>query len=209
MLRKNFIEFLGTFFLVLTVGISQNPFAIGGVLAALVYMGGYISGAHYNPAVTLAALLNGKINLKAALQYMVVQLLAGVVAAAAVETINDTAFIPTVAEGAKMSSALLVEVLFTFLLAFVVLHVAYSDKVKNNHYYGAAIGLTLMTAAFIGGPTSGGAFNPAVGLSPYLYKFADLSKNIDAAGFYLIGPMIGGILAGMAYKMTQSIKTTK
>ncbi len=209
MLRRNVIEFIGTFFLVLTVGLTLNPFAIGGVLAALVYMGGYISGAHYNPAVTIAVLLNGKIKFPAAIQYMVVQMLGGIAAAAAIALINGSSFTPSIVETVKISNALVVEVLYTFLLASVVLHVAVTDKVKNNHYYGAAIGLTLMTAAFVGGPTSGGVFNPAVGVSPYLYNFQAIGRSMDTVTLYLIGPIVGGILAGMVYKILPGAKSDK
>lgn len=204
MQKKNFIEFLGTFFLVLTVGLSQNPFAIGGVLAALVYMGGYISGAHYNPAVTLALLLNKKIEIADALQYWTMQIAGGVAAAAMVGIITGTAFAPVVPEGAQTSGALLVETLFTFLLAFVILHVAATKKTKDNQYYGAAIGITLMTAAFVGGPLSGGAFNPAVGAAPYILKLTEITEYLGTLTLYLIGPLAGGFFAGMVYKMMES-----
>lgn len=204
MLRKNFIEFLGTFFLVLTVGLSQNPFAIGGVLVALVYMGGYISGAHYNPAVTLALLINKKIEITEAVQYWVVQMAGGIAAAAMVGIITGSSFMPVVPDGAETSGALLVETLFTFLLAFVVLHVAATKKTKDNQYFGAAIGITLMTAAFVGGPLSGGAFNPAVGAAPYILKLAEISEHLGTFTLYLIGPLAGGFFAGMVYKMMES-----
>ncbi len=207
MLRKNFIEFLGTFFLVLTVGISQNPFAIGGVLAALVYMGGYISGAHYNPAVTLAILINKKIQFSEAIQYWMVQIAGGAVAAALVEVITGNRFLPAVPEGALTSGAFVIETLFTFLLCFVILHVAATKKTKDNQYYGAAIGITLMTAAFVGGPLSGGAFNPAVGAAPYILELAKISENMGTMSLYLIGPLSGGFLAGMVYKVMENPKS--
>ncbi|MBP9691092.1 aquaporin [Candidatus Woesebacteria bacterium] len=205
MVRKNFIEFIGTFFLVLTVGLSQNPFAIGGVLAALVYMGGYISGAHFNPAVTLALLLNKKIDMTSAIQYWVVQMAGGVAAAALVGIISGTAFAPTIPTGSEMGASLLVETLFTFLLAFVVLHVAATKKTEGNQYYGAAIGITLMTAAFVAGPISGGAINPAVGAAPHLLNIMKLGENLPTMGLYLIGPLAGGFFAGMVYKMLEPV----
>jgi len=203
MIRKNFTEFLGTFFLVLTVGISQNPFAIGGVLVALVYMGGYISGAHFNPAVTLAAYMNKKLSASVAIQYVISQMAGGVAAAAMVGIIVGTAFLPAVPSGADMSAALLVEILFTFLLAFVILHVAATKETKGNQYYGAAIGITLMTAAFVAGPISGGAINPAVGVAPYILKLSSIGESLQTIGIYSLGPLAGGFFAGMIYKMMQ------
>lgn len=207
MVRKNAIEFLGTFFLVLTVGISQNPFAIGGVLAALVYMGGYISQAHYNPAVTLAMLINKKIQLPTAIRYWIVQIAGGVVASAMVNIITGKSFLPVIPDGAQMSGAFLIETLFTFLLCFVILHVAATKKTKDNQYYGAAIGLTLMTAAFVGGPLSGGAFNPAVGAAPYILELSKIPEHFGTVSLYMIGPLAGGFLAGMIYKMMEVNKS--
>lgn len=194
------IEFLGTFFLILTVAFTGNPLAIGGVLVALVYMGGYISGAHYNPAVTLTMLVTNKIKSFEAIQYIITQMTAGIFAALVYNMITANKFIPAIAADSNSTSAFLVELIFTFLLCFVILNVAATDKTKGNNYFGLAIGFTLMVAAFAAGPISGGAINPAVGISPLLYDFANIGKNIGTIGIYLLGPISGGVLAGLIYK---------
>src|SRR5258705_11189484 len=147
-MKRYVVEFIGTFFLVLIIALSQNPLAIGIGLAALVYMGGYISGANYNPAVTLALWINKKIDTRTGLVYMLTQLVAGICAAGVYFFINNMLFIPTPGPNVSFGSAFIVEVLFTFLLASVVLHVAATDKTKGNDYYGAAIGFTVLAAAF-------------------------------------------------------------
>lgn len=200
-MKKYFIEFIGAFFLILTVALTGNPIAIGFVLATLVYMGGYISGGHYNPAVTLAVLFIKKIDTRSALIYMIAQVLGGFVAAAAYLFIMGTTFVPTLGERVEPQSALFVEILFTFLLAFVVLNVAVTEKTKGNDYYGLAIGLALMVGAFAAGPVSGGVFNPAVAVGPMLFDFEQISTNAVNLLIYIAGPLLGGALAGLIYKI--------
>lgn len=201
--KKLLVEFIGTFFLVLTVAFTGDPLAIGGVLIALVYMGGYISGAHYNPAVTVALLINKKISSQEAQSYILTQFIAAIVASATFLFITGDKFSPTIARSATLATGGVVEILFTFLLATVVLHTAVTDKTKNNHYYGLAIGLSLMVGAFAGGPISGGAFNPAVGAGPLLFDLRNLGEHLSLIFFYLITPTIGGALAGWVYRQLQ------
>ncbi len=200
MLNKLKIEFLGTFFLILTIALTGNPLAIGGVLVALVYMGGYISGAHYNPAVTLSMMVTNKIKSAEAVKYIATQMTAGIFAALVYNLIAEKKFIPSIASDTNFVSAFFVELIFTFLLCSVILHVAATDKTKGNDYFGVAIGFTLMIAAFAGGPISGGAFNPAVGISPLLYDITNIGSHLMHIGLYLAGPISGGIIAGIMYK---------
>ncbi len=199
-MKKYVVEFIGTFFLILVIALTGNPLAIGAVLTALVYMGGYISGANYNPAVTLALLMNKKIDQQTAIRYMLTQLLAGIAAAAVYFVVANKTFVPQMGADVSIFSALTVEIVFTFLLASVVLHVAATDKTKGNDYYGLAIGLTVMAIAFAGGPISGGAYNPAVGVSPLLFDVPHLGSHLVSLLIYLIGPFAGGALGGLVYK---------
>jgi aquaporin Z len=194
------MEFIGTFFLLLVVAFTGNPMAIGAVLVALVYMGGYISGAHYNPAVTISLWISNKIETTLAAKYIIVQMIAGLFAAAFFNIIDGTKFLPTPSADADLAGAFLIEALLTFLLCSVILHVAATDKTKDNNYYGIAIGFALLAIAYVGGPISGGAFNPAVGVSPLLYDFMNFGPHFIHITLYLVGPVVGGILAGMVYK---------
>lgn len=202
-MNKYIVEFIGTYFLVLTIGLSGNPLAIGGVLVAMVYMGGYISGAHYNPAITLGILIQKKIKAKQAGFYMLIQLVAALLAAATYQLVHGGKMLVSPGAGVGFGAALMVEIIFTFALVSVVLHTAVSQKTKGNNYYGIAIGFILMVAAFAGGPISGGAFNPAVGLGPNLYNWGPLSSHISHLWLYFIGPFVGGILASLVYGVTQ------
>lgn len=200
-MKKYIIEFIGAFFLVLTIALTGNPIAIGFVLVALVYMGGYISGGHYNPAVTLAILLTKNIKPPTALVYMLVQLAGGIAAALVYSYVHAGKFIPAMNPNATMSQAILLETIFTFLLCSVVLHVAVAKETKGNNYFGLAIGLTVMVGAFAAGPISGGAFNPAVGIGPLLADFGNIAAHTDSLLLYLIGPFLGSIIAAFIYKL--------
>lgn len=198
-MSKYLVEFIGAFFLVLTIALSANPLAIGVVLVAMVYMGGYISGAHYNPAVTLAVYLRGKIELLPAATYIIFQILGGFIAAVVARYVTGTFFVPAPGPEVTGQAVFLVELLYTFALATVVLHVATSVGTEDNEYYGLAIGFTVMAAAFAGGPISGGVYNPAVAIGPILYDTANTGVNASHLLMYILGPLAGGALAGLVY----------
>ena len=194
------MEFIGTLFLVLAVGLTGNPIAIGVTLAAMVYMGANISGAHYNPAVTVAIWLRGKLKKSEIPRYVLAQLLGAVTASVIIIFVGET-FIPEPAFNITFWQAILIEILFTFALASVILTVATSNKFKGNYIYGLAIGLTLAAGAFVGGPISVGVYNPAVGLGPIILSLIlGNSYPINLIILYTIGPLTGGILAAIIFK---------
>ena len=199
-MKKYIIEFIGTFFLVLTVAFTGNPIAIAAILVSMIYMGGYISGAHYNPAVTLAVLVRGKITILDAVVYWVVQILAALCAALLYFTVTGKYFIPAPDIQTPFQTAILMEALFTFALATVVLHVATADETQGNQYYGLAIGFVILAGAFAGG-LSGGAYNPAVGVGPLLANISNIGVRMQSVWIYLIGPLSGGLLAGILFRL--------
>jgi aquaporin Z len=168
----------------------------------MVYMGGHVSGAHYNPAVTLAILLRKKIEAKDAAVYMVFQVVGAMLAAAVYYFLMGKTFAPAPAPEVGAAKPLLVEILFTFALASVVLNVATHSKTAGNSFYGLAIGFTVLAAAFAGGPISGGAYNPAVAVGPILMD-AVLGEGtgLGQLWLYLVGPFIGGAAAAIVFKM--------
>ena len=196
-MRKFATEFIGTFFLVFTIGCTGiaagpgviAPLAIGAALMVMIYAGGHVSGAHYNPAVTTAVFLRGRMPAADVAPYIAAQLLGAAAAAAAVVTRTAAAAAPF---HAARHEAFVAEFLFTFALAYVVLNVATAKATSGNSYFGLAIGFTVLTGAFAVGHVSGGAFNPAVavgasimGLLPWsniwLYFAADLLGGAAAA----------------------------
>ena len=207
-MNKYIIEFLGTFFLVLIIGLSQNPVAIGLGLAVLVYMGAHISGAHYNPVVSLAMLINNQIELKEFSFYLASQLLGSVVATYFIMLLGND--FNVVSNTNDISSFFVAEILFTFLLVFVILNVALNKNLKGNQFYGLAIGLTVTAGAFAVGNISGGVFNPAVSFGPSLFSFIDpqvVGSNVSSSDFfiyYLISGTIGSVIASYLYKKVYS-----
>jgi len=204
---KLLTEFIGSFFLVLTVGLtvlSGTPFAplaIGAALMVMVYMGGHISGGHYNPAVTLGAALRGAMDRRDVVPYWVAQLVGALAAAAVVQAVVGATFAPAPGPEAGTLAAVLVEVLFTFALVLVVLNTATAEETAGNSYFGLAIGFTVVVGAFAGGGVSGGAFNPAVGTGPILWQTLAGNGSLSNLWLYLVGPFLGGWLAAVVFKL--------
>lgn len=205
-MNKYITELIGTFFLVLTIGLSGNPIAIGVALAALVYMGGHISGAHYNPAVSLAIFLRKQLSARDLGMYIIFQVLGSLLAALAVLYILGTTFGPAPAANVDFLKATVIEFLFTFALALVVLNVATTRKNEGNSYYGIAIGFVILAAAAAGGPLSGGAFNPAVAIGSHIVDAIRGGELYEHLVIYLIGPFLGGFLAPFVFKYTNPIE---
>jgi aquaporin Z len=203
-------ELIGTFFLVLTVGLVSlsgaplGAIAIGAVLMVMVYMGGHVSGAHYNPAVSLALAFAGKLEKRDLVPYWIAQLTGAVLATLAVRTILGRTFAPAPAPEATTLAAWLVEILFTFALALVVLNTATHPKTAGNSYYGLAIGFTVGVGAIAGGPISGGAFNPAVGVGPALVHAAVSGGTLVNVPLYIVAPCLGAILAAFVFRPQES-----
>jgi aquaporin Z len=194
-MKKYIVEFIGTFFLVFTVGSTVvppgigalAPIAIGASLMVMVFAGGYISGGHFNPAVTFAVWIRGKFPKGDLIPYWIAQILAAFVAAWTVHFFKPEGAVLEMSIVPK--AALLAEFLFTFALAWVVLHTATAGGTKGNSFYGVAIGMTVMVGAFAVGGVSGGAFNPAVatgitlmGLSGWNHFWVFLIGELGGAG---------------------------
>ncbi|MFQ5941972.1 MAG: MIP/aquaporin family protein [Anaerolineales bacterium] len=199
-MNRYIVEFIGTFFLVFTVGMVSfgpgvgdlAPLAIGSVLAVMIYAGGHISGGHYNPAVTLAVWLRGKVSAGGAIAYWVVQIAAGIVAAAVVLFLKDSS---ATAATYDVVPVLVAEFLFAFALCFVVLNVATAKSTEGNSYFGFAIGFTVLVGAYAVGNVSGGVFNPAVAVGITIMGMSELASIWT----YLVATLSGGVAAALTF----------
>lgn len=203
--RKLVTEAIGTFFLVLTIGCTVifsgdagkgiiPPLAIGSALMVMIFAGGHISGAHYNPAVSLAAMVRGRLPKGELVPYWVAQLVGAALAACAAMYL--TGGVPKSAgPPADMMKALLAEFLFTFALAYVVLNVATSKANSGNSFYGLAIGFTVLTGAFAVGSISGGAFNPAVAVAAGIMGLI----HLPSIWIHIVADLAGGLVAGLMF----------
>ena len=171
--------------------------AIGVMASALAH----VSGGHFNPAVTLGALVGRQISLRLALVYWVSQLLGATVAAVMLLGVFAPAEwqpyklgTPTLGPTVGWGSAILVEAVLTFFLAFVVYGTGIDPKGSFNAVGGLAIGLTISLDIMMGGPLTGAAMNPARWFGP-----AVVAQFFDNWYVYWIGPFLGAIVAGLLY----------
>ena len=201
-MTKYAAELIGTFVLMLTVATAAGEGAvlaavgIGSALMVMVYATGHISGGHLNPAVSLAAVVRGRLPAGELVPYWVAQVVGALLAALVGMWLVD---IPQAAafSGSLILKAFVSELLFTFALAFVVLNTATSKDHPNNSFYGLAIGFTVLAGAVAVGPISGAAFNPAVAIGMSLSGLAAWAS----IWVYLVACLLGGALAGLVFRL--------
>ena len=207
-MKKYIVEFIGTFFLVFAIGMSVirpgagdfAPFAIAATLMVMIYAGGHVSGAHFNPAVTVAVWLRGKCPTAEVGPYIGSQVAGALVASLCVKALKTGLVARAASMGAATSfeilPALLAEFLFTFALVWVVLNVATAKGTTGNSFYGAAIAFTVLAGAFAVGGVSGAVFNPAVAVGV-------CTMGLVAWGsfwIYLVANFAGGWAAAAVFK---------
>lgn len=200
-------EIIGTFFLVFTIGMTvvdphgagaMAPLAIASALVAMVYAGGHISGAHYNPAVSLALYIRGSLSPFDLIVYWIAQLVGALKAAFCVLYLKGAS--AQAALSIDVPKVLLAEFIFTFVLCLVVLNVATAKKTSGNHYFGLAIGLVIVAGAYSVGPISGAAFNPAVSFGAVLLNLGSLGD----VWVYVVAQGLAAIVAALVFRLTES-----
>lgn len=207
-MKKYFGEFIGAFFLVLTVIMTSNnpsivpmaPFAVAGIYLAMLYAAGTGPIGYFNPAITVALLMRGKLDRGTALYYGIVQLIASVLAAAIGVYLRDSGGAVDLVERVNEQpiSAVLGEFLGVFALTYVVLQTRTTPETAPNPLNGLAIGFTLLAATYALGGLSGGVFNPALylgGSVAGLYAWDDILV-------YLIGAFLGAAAASTAVQLS-------
>jgi aquaporin NIP len=212
-MKKYLAEFIGTFGLVfcgagaVTVNevtggaITHVGVAIsfGLIIMTMIYALGDISGAHFNPAVTLAFAVSKNFPWKEVGPYFLSQLAGAFLASGALRFIFPTADLmgTTLPAGTDLQSFVL-EILLTFFLVFVILRVATGTK-EQGMFAGLAIGGTILLDAMFGGPISGASMNPARSLAP-----AIVSGNIEHLWIYLTAPFMGALIAAIIYGLLKT-----
>ena len=206
-MQKYLVEFIGTFFFVLTIVCVVNgaaegnfllPLAIGSALMIMVYAGGHISGAHYNPAVTLGVLMRGKVAGGDVPGYIISQLLGAILAAViGASLLGKGSIMGGTGMPPNTTAAFVAELLGTFALVWVVLQTATTKSTAGNSYYGLAIGFTVVVMAYaLGGFGTGGCFNPAIAVGAAMNGLA----SWGTAGLAIVADLIGAVLAALAFK---------
>jgi len=167
----------------------------------MVFMGGHVSGAHYNPAVTLGVFLRGKIPLKKALFYVFTQVLAAITASACGYWLTGVHPAPGPAPSFTSGHAFVVEVLYTLILVLVVLNVATTESQEDNSFFGLAIGFIVCVGAFSVGGISGAVFNPAVGTG-LLLVHAFAGGSFQDIWIFWLAPLLGAVGAALVFRIT-------
>jgi glycerol uptake facilitator-like aquaporin len=194
-MKQYLVEIIGIFFLTLAIALT-NPIAIGFMLIALVYIGAHVSGAHYNPAISVAAYINDELKFDEMLKYIGAQIFGALLGAYLFKMHSGSIFMLDMPEEASMGSAILLEALLTGLFCWAVLTATLSSSLKSTHLSGVVAGVTLAAIVSIGG-----IFNPAVAFGGLLCSIFQGAGMMSRNGIlvYLVAPFAGAILAGYAH----------
>lgn len=206
-MKRYVVECVGTFFLALAICLTGQPLGIGLMLATMIYIGGHVSGAHYNPAISFAVFLQGGISMVTMLGYMAVQCLGAFFAAGMFNILSQDIFFPAPGQSVLSWEAGIMEALLTFVFCSVVL--ALSQKKSSAEVCslsGLLIGLSLAGVIFIGGDISGGIFNPAVAIGTIAFDLFQGGEAITYLPIYLAGPFAGSLAAWMFYQCMNGSK---
>lgn len=223
---KFICEGVGTFIFVMSISLAEMncgmaaidgkthtrnlaPIAEGFMLCVLIFTFGYISGGHFNPAVTFSVVMIQGMLVEEAIAYWVAQVVGALVGAFFGILVNGSSRhlpAPQVYQNTPeyIFIAFMAEAIFSGFLATVVLHVAYSPKQKNNHYYGLAIGMCLLASQYAVGGVSGGAFNPAAATALQVAKFiiGGYVTPLMYLWLYWAAPAVGAVGAALLFRLT-------
>jgi len=208
--QKCVAEFIGTFFLILTVGFnvlggSPAPaLSIAASLMCMIYALGHVSGANFNPAVTFALLLDGaesKMDASTAGAYVAAQLAGGITAALTYSFTVGSAVPLAPGAGHSWATCAFAEIIFTFVLCFVVLNVAVNAEGKLKEFYGLAIGFVITAGGYAIGAVSGGSLNPAVSVALDTSNMVKLGGSFGNCAMYTLFELVGAGMAYGAYKV--------
>ena len=220
-MRRYIAELIGTMILVLfgcgsaaiagsilgTVGIAL---AFGLSIVAMAYVIGDISGCHINPAVSIGMWIDGRLDAKDLVLYIVFQCIGAIIGIALLAVIINSApslggylatglgqngFGTASSVGIDVIGAIVVEIILTFVFVFTVLGV--TKKAENGAVAGIVIGLTLAFVHIMGIPLTGTSVNPARSLAPALFL---VGQALEQVWVFILAPIVGAIIAGLLYK---------
>lgn len=197
---KYYIEFFGTFLLVTALGISGDPIAIGLLLAALIYLGADLSGAHYNPAVTLAAWAADEIPSNRIAGTVTSQIAGAFLASGFVWWLSGSTFITEPSPSTSIAGFATVEIIFSFLFILTFLSFIYPSKRRRNPIYGLMAGAVLGGCYIITEPYSGIGLNPAVNTAFISADTLNHGYSLRHLPIYILSPLVGALAAAFAHR---------
>lgn len=200
-MKRYAMEFVGTFFLTIAITLIVNPIAIGLMLMAMIYIGGHISGAQFNPAITFACLVQNRITLNEAVKYMVAQSLGALLALCFFMMITNNSFSLDMVPGSPLIGPMAIEGLLTIVLCWVYLVMNYENRYRNSMIPGFVIGMTLMAIV-----SAGSLFNPAVAIGSMACNMVKdgMFGGMATLLVYVVAPLIGGFAASFMFNYFRS-----
>lgn len=198
-MKRYVMEFVGTFFLTVAISLIANPIAIGLVLMAMIYVGGHISGAHFNPAISLVCLIQNRLNIESMAKYVAAQVIGAFAGLCLFAMITDSSFALYIMPGSSVIGSMALEGLLVLLFAWVYLAMNVMNRYKDTAIPGIVLGLTLLAIA---SGEWGGLFNPAVAVASMIcsvWKEGTVAVNINTVVVYVGGPLLGAFGASCMF----------
>jgi len=200
MIKKYAAEFIGTFFIVLTVGLTSDPFAIGILITALVYIWGNSSGAHFNPAITLSFWADGIMSTRESIVLTTGQILGAFAGAELVLYLSGSAYVAVPSDSVSPFQFAVIQFLFTFILVMVYLMLFNTERFRNNNVHGIVIGLTYFSIFAITAPLTGIGYNPALSIGFSTFEVLLGGSSYIHLPVYILGPLLAGWSASYAFR---------
>lgn len=200
MIKKYAAEFIGTFFIVLSVGLTSNPLAIGILLTALVYIWGNCSGAHFNPAITLSFWSDGIMSTREAVIFVAGQIMGAFAGSELVLYLSGAAFMPVPSDSITPLQFAVIQFLFTFLLVMVYLILFNTERFRTNQIYGIVIGFTFYSVITVTSPLTGIGSNPALSLGFSIFEILLGGDSYIHLPIYILSPLIAGWAGAYAFR---------
>jgi aquaporin Z len=202
MMKRYAMEFIGTFFLTVAISLIANPIAIGLVLMAVIYVGGHISGAHFNPAISFACFFQNRLNLASFAKYAAAQTAGALLALCFFGMITNGSFTLDIVPGSPILAPMSLEALFVLLFAWVYLTMNLMNRYKDTAVPGVVIGLTLLAIA-----SAGGLYNPAVALASLIcnvVRDGGIAMGMGCVMVHIVGPLFGAFCASFVFDYFKS-----
>lgn len=201
-MQKYISELTGTFIIAFALGVSANYIAVGSIIGCLTLISYPVSGAHFNPAITLALLIRKRIKSAEALGYIMAQFAGVIIAIVVFYLFFGRTYVLQPQQNINILKPFVIETVFTILIVLVYFKVYFSNEREfQKEKFWFAPGLSVMAAGLCGAALSGGAFNPALGLAPALVDLIIGSGYpLAHCWIYLLGPLLGAVIAVMIDK---------
>lgn len=197
-MKRHIIEFVGTFFVVLAISLTKNPLAIGLIYLALLYIGARVSGAHYNPGITLALWLRGEFATRRIAGYWASQALGAFAALLFAYKLTGVLFLLDAASGEQTAYIGALELLLSFVLGYVFLVTRTIKLIRDTHLYGIILGCTLVGLTAFGGLINGAVAVASLVLQA-IYTESSAVGTLQNFFVYALAPLMGAIAAGAAF----------